>query len=144
MIGDYEITSGTILSNDEDSSNDTISVTITSQETSNCPDNYTLPIAWRDNFECYDPFAIDNIEGWTIIDNDGGTTWGANGVDFTNESYVGAGIIFNYPLATPVGGDMSVWNTYEGNQGLYFFASGANATTIPNDDISSTAVGQPN
>ena len=29
VIGDYEITSGTILSNDEDSSNDTISVTIT-------------------------------------------------------------------------------------------------------------------
>ena len=47
---------------------------------------------------------------------------------------MGAGIIFNYPLATPVSGDASVWNTYEGNQGLYFFASGANATTIPNDD----------
>ena len=98
-----------------------------------CPDEYELPIVWRENFECYDPFAIDNIEGWTIIDNDGGTTWGANGVDFTNEGYVGAGIIFNYPLATPVG-DASIWNTYEGNQGLYFFASGANATTIPNDD----------
>ena len=66
VIGDYEITSGTILSNDEDSSNDTISVTVTSQETSNCPDNYTLPIAWRDNFECYDPFIISDIGDWIL------------------------------------------------------------------------------
>jgi hypothetical protein len=70
-----------------------------------------------------------------MYDLDQGTTWGANEVDFENESYVGAGIVFNYPLAvSPTGGDISNWNTYEGNQGLNFFASGANTTTTPNDD----------
>ena len=132
--GDYNVTVSVNFEQDEDLSNNSVSQVVTCVASGDCPDEYELPIVWRENFECYDPFAIDNIEGWTIIDNDGGTTWGANGVDFTNESYVGAGIIFNYPLATPVGGDASIWNTYEGNQGLYFFASGANATTIPNDD----------
>ena len=134
QAGDYTITAYITYESDEIDTNNSSSTTITAIEAGDCPDEYELPIVWRENFECYDPFAIDNIEGWTIIDNDGGTTWGANGVDFTNESYVGAGIIFNYPLATPVSGDASIWNTYEGNQGLYFFASGANATTIPNDD----------
>ena len=104
--------------------------------TSNCPDEYELPIVWRDNFECYTPFAIDNIEGWTVIDGEGGITWGASDVDFTNEAYVGAGIIWNQLQAVPVnvGGDINGYAPYEGNQGLYFFASGANQTTYPNDD----------
>jgi hypothetical protein len=101
-----------------------------------CPDEYELPIVWRDNFECHTPFAIDNIEGWTIIDNDGGQTWGASDANFTNESYVGAGIIWNNNQATTDDGSAVVegYNTYEGDQGLYFIASGANSTTIPNDD----------
>jgi hypothetical protein len=100
-----------------------------------CPDEYELPIVWRDNFECHDAFAIDNIEGWTAIDGEGGTTWGASGVDFTNEEYIGSGIIWNNSLATPVdGADISNWSSYEGDQGLYFIASGANSTPFPNDD----------
>ena len=93
-----------------------------------------MPIVWRDGFECYTPFAIDNIEGWTAIDGEGGTTWGANDVDFTNESYAGAGIIWNSNEADNLGNDISGYNAYEGNQGLYFFASGANSTPFPNDD----------
>ena len=38
-----------------------------------------------------------------MYDLDGGTTWGANAVDFENESYVGTGIIYNQALATPTG-----------------------------------------
>ena len=87
IVGEYEITAGTILENDEDTSNDSVTITIISQETSNCPDNYSLPIAWRDNFECYDPFIISDIGDWIMYDLDGGTTWGANAVDFENESY---------------------------------------------------------
>ncbi len=132
--GDYIITSFITFENDENDTNNSISISITSVEAGDCPDNYELPIVWRENFECYEAFAIDNIDGWTIIDNDGGTTWGANAVDFTNESYVGSGIIFNNALATPATDDTSVWDSYEGNQGLYFFASGANSTTYPNDD----------
>jgi len=96
--------------------------------------NNELPIVWRDGFECYTPFAIDNIEGWTAIDGEGGTTWGANDVDFTNESYAGSGIIWNSNEADNLGNDISGYNAYEGNQGLYFFASGANSTPFPNDD----------
>ncbi|MCH1547100.1 MAG: T9SS type A sorting domain-containing protein, partial [Flavobacteriaceae bacterium] len=84
--------------------------------------------------ECHTPFAIDNIEGWTAIDGDGGTTWGWNDVDFANESYVGSGIIWNNNEATSTGGDISAYSSYDGDQGLYFIASGANGTTFPNDD----------
>ncbi len=130
-IGDYNLSVSAYLNEDENESNNTISELITNIGGGDCPDEYSLPIVWRDNFECYDPFAIENIGDWVMYDLDGGTTWGANAVDFTNESYVGTGIIFNYPLT---GSDAATWNTYEGNQGLYFFASGANSTTFPNDD----------
>ena len=134
VVGDYEIIAGTILANDEDTSNDSVTINIISQESSNCPDNYSLPIAWRDNFECYEPFIISDIGDWIIYDLDGGTTWGANAVDFENESYVGAGIVYNDVLATPSGEPVPEWDTFQGDQGLYFVASGANGTTIPNDD----------
>ena len=137
VMGEYTISVGTLLENDEDSSNDSVSINIVSQEVTVCPDDYSLPIVWRDNFECYDSFAIDNIGDWIIYDLDGGTTWGANAVDFENESYVGAGIIYNNSEATSSGSDIEeepLWNTYEGEQGLYFVASGANQTTTPNDD----------
>jgi len=134
IVDDYEIITGTILENDEDTSNDIFTVNIISQEATNCPDNYELPIAWRDYFECYDAFIISDIGDWIMYDLDGGTTWGANAVDFENESYVGTGIIYNDELATITGAPAPEWDTYEGEQGLYFVASGANGTTIPNDD----------
>ena len=95
-----------------------------------CPDEYELPIVWRDGFECYTPFAIDNIEGWTAIDGDASATYGANDVDFTNEGYTGSGIIWNNNEAASTGGDISGYSSYEGDQGLYFFA----ATSFLNDD----------
>tara|TARA_Y100000991_G_scaffold56544_1_gene41369 strand:- start:14847 stop:17396 length:2550 start_codon:yes stop_codon:yes gene_type:complete len=134
LEGDYEISVFISITNDENADNDSLTSVVTNIGGGDCPDQYSLPIVWRDNFECYDPFAIDNIGNWISYDNDGGTTWGANDLDFTNESYVGSAIIFNYPLSVSAGGDISTWNTYEGNQGLYFFASGANSTTFPNDD----------
>ena len=112
-IGDYNLSVSAYLNEDENESNNTISELITNIGGGDCPDEYSLPIVWRDNFECYDPFAIENIGDWVMYDLDGGTTWGANAVDFTNESYVGTGIIFNYPLT---GSDAATWNTYEGNQ----------------------------
>ena len=131
--GDYEILAS-VLVEDDNAENDSTTVTITNIGGGDCPEQYELPIVWQDNFECYEPFAIDNIGDWIAYDFEGGITWGAEGVDFTNEGYVGSGIIFNYPLSVSAGGDISNWNTYEGNQGLYFFASGANQTTYPNDD----------
>ena len=131
--GSYEITVTISYSIDEVEGNNSLTKNVTNVASGDCPDEYSLPIVWRDNFECYDAFVIENIGDWIMYDLDGGTTWGANAVDFTNESYVGTGIIFNYPLVA-TGSDTATWNTYEGSQGLYFFASGANSTTIPNDD----------
>ena len=74
--GNYSITCGLNLESDEDLSNNSISINITSQEEINCPDVYNLPIAWRDYFECYDAFTIDNFGEWISYDLDGGTTWG--------------------------------------------------------------------
>ncbi|MDA8904281.1 choice-of-anchor J domain-containing protein [Flavobacteriaceae bacterium] len=133
--GQYEITASIAYTNDEDNDNNSITKTIINTSSGGCPDEYELPIVWRDNFECHDAFAIDNIEGWTGIDGEGGTTWGASAVDFTNEEYIGSGIIWNNSLANSVDGtDISNWSSYEGTQGLYFFASGSGGTTFPNDD----------
>ena len=121
------------LFSDEVDTNNSVTKNITNVASGDCPDEYSLPTVWRDNFECYDAFTIDNFGDWVSYDLDGGTTWGANAIDFTNESYVGSGIIFNYPLVAAGSGTVE-WDTYEGNQGLYFFASGANSTTFPNDD----------
>jgi len=90
-------------------------------------------IIWDDNFETYPDWEIATIGDFTLIDNDLGTTWGSATYDFTNEGYVGTAIIWNPSAATPdASGD--VWNTHEGLKGLYFFASGANGSTTPNDD----------
>jgi len=137
--GDYEIVASTSLSNDENTNNDSSSTSFTSVAGGDCPDEYSLPIVWRDNFECHTEFAISDIGDWVMHDLDGGTTWGANDIGFTNESYVGTGIIYNHALASDetTAGSLTTfddWAPYEGNQGLYFFASGANSTTWPNDD----------
>ena len=133
LAGNYQITATVTYSVDEVEGNNTITKNVTNVASEDCPDEYSLPTLWRDNFECYDAFAIENIGDWIMYDLDGGTTWGANAVDFTNESYVGTAIVFNYPIVA-TGSDTAAWNTYEGNQGLYFFASGANSTAFPNDD----------
>ena len=133
LAGDYQITATVTFSADEVEGNNTVTKNVTNVASGDCPDEYSLPIVWRDNFECYDAFAIENIGDWVMHDLDGGTTWGANAVDFTNEGYVGTGMIFNYPLVATGSGTVD-WDTYEGSQGLYFFASGANSTTFPNDD----------
>lgn len=88
---------------------------------------------FQDGFEDYDDFTIDNFGDWIQVDVDGGTTWGSSDVDFPNESYVGAGIIFNLSQATILT-DGSGYAAYNGDKGLYFFASGANNTAFPNND----------
>ena len=137
--GDYEIVASTSLTSDENNANDSSSTSFTSIVGGDCPDEYSLPIVWRDNFECHTEFAISNIGDWVIHDLEGGQTWGANDIGYTNEGYFGSGIIYNHALASDETTAASLtsfddWAPYEGNQGLYFFASGANSTTFPNDD----------
>ena len=133
--GDYEIVASTSLSNDENTSNDISSTSFTSIAGGDCPDEYSLPIVWRDNFECHTEFAISNIGDWLMEDLDGGATYGANDVEFINESYVGTGIIYNHAIATDTGSTSTQpedWETYEGNQGLYFVS--AVTASAPNND----------
>lgn len=88
---------------------------------------------FEDSFEAYDDFTIDNFGDWIQIDLDGGQTWGVTELgDFPNVNYVGAGIIFNSTALDPDPGPDFAAHT--GEKGLYFFASGANGTTFPNDD----------
>ena len=86
-----------------------------------------------DDFESYPNFTITNFGDWTQTDLDGGTTWALQDVTFPNQGYVGAGIIFNNTLATGTAVSATM-NAYSGQKGLYFFASGANSTTYPNND----------
>ena len=130
-VGDYTIEVTVSSSTDENEENNSTSINITNVGSGDCPDEYDLPIVWRDNFECYEPFSISDINGWYIYDLDGEASWGSSAVNFTNESYTGSGIIFNYPLSSGAG-DTSIWNTYEGNQGLYFFD--AVSTAVQNND----------
>ena len=121
--GDYLI-EVSLLINDDNTQNDSTSLTVTNIGGGDCPEEYELPIVWQDNFECYDPFAIDNIGGWIMYDEDGLETYNSLDMNFTNEGYTGTGMIFNYPLAeNETGQNASAWNTYEGNQGLYFVAA---------------------
>ena len=137
VVGEYQITAGSSLTNDEETTNDSITVSLISQELPNCPDNYELPIVWRDYFECYDPFIISEIGDWIIYDLDGLPTYSSNAMDFVNEGYTGTGIIYNQNLATPSGNvpeEEALWNTYSGNQGLYFIAGVPASPVIQNDD----------
>ena len=57
-IGDYNLSVSAYLNEDENESNNTISELITNIGGGDCHDEYSLPIVWRDNFECYDPFLL--------------------------------------------------------------------------------------
>ncbi|SVC39676.1 uncharacterized protein METZ01_LOCUS292530, partial [marine metagenome] len=94
------------------------------------PTNDTL---FSETFESYSDFAISSIGEWLIIDNDGGTAYGHTIYDFFNEGYIGSAIIFNPSQTNPSSLGTSL-DTYSGSKGLYFFTSGANGTTTPNDD----------
>ncbi len=94
---------------------------------------FSQTVVFSDDFESYADFAIDNIGGWTLVDNDGGTTWGSTDYDFANEGYVGTCIVFNPSACTPTAVG-SEWDTHGGAKGMYFFASGASGSTTPNDD----------
>ena len=91
-LGDYNLSISASLSEDENQNNNTISEVITNVGGGDCPDQYSLPIVWRENFECYDPFIFENIGDWVIYDLDQLATYGANAMDFSNETYTGAGL----------------------------------------------------
>ncbi|MEQ3656830.1 MAG: choice-of-anchor J domain-containing protein [Dokdonia sp.] len=88
---------------------------------------------WEDSFEDFPDFDLA-FDGYTQIDNDASATYGSSTYDFTNEQYVGTGIVFNPSQALDGGGvpasDDPNWQARTGDKGAYFFA----ATSLLNDD----------
>lgn len=90
---------------------------------------------WEDGFESYDDFAIENIGGYTQIDNDASPTYNSNDYDFTNEGYTGTGIVWNATMTDPPATG-TVGDVRTGDKGIYFIA----ATSLLNDDYFITPV----
>ena len=93
---------------------------------------------WEDSFEAYADFEITTIGDWTQIDNDAAPTYGSVDYDFTNETYVGTGIVFNPSMATPDPNGTQTenadqnpnWVARTGDKAMYMIAS----TSLLNDD----------
>ncbi|MDD3563297.1 MAG: choice-of-anchor J domain-containing protein, partial [Candidatus Cloacimonetes bacterium] len=82
----------------------------------------------EDNFDTQTDFAL-SFNNWTQYDGDGYTSYGIEGVTYTNAYYTGSYIIFNPANTTPPIGDPA-FLPYSGSKYAACFA----ATTAPNDD----------
>jgi hypothetical protein len=139
QIGDYNLTVTAVFDEDENLNNNSISQLITNVGGGDCPDEYGPPIIWRENFECYEPFIFENIGDWLVYDIDQLATYGSNAMDFPSETYSGAGFIYNHAIATVSDENTNSqepewWDTYEGNQGLYFVSGVPSGSTTQNND----------
>lgn len=95
---------------------------------------------FTENFESYTDFTITEIGDWTMYDGDGNSTYGNEGVDFTNEGYTGTFIIYNASQTTP--SSVSGWQSHGGDKGYYCFAAtdSPNGTALNNDYIFSPQI----
>ena len=60
-----------------------------------------IPDAFVDDFERYEPFDVDKIGDWTLIDGDRAWTYENNNIDFPNEGERMAGMVFNPSKTSP-------------------------------------------
>ena len=86
-----------------------------------------------------DYFIFENIGDWLVYDIDQLATYGSNAMDFPSETYSGAGFIYNHAIATVSDENTNSqepewWDTYEGNQGLYFVSGVPSGSTTLNND----------
>ncbi|MFO7864978.1 MAG: carboxypeptidase regulatory-like domain-containing protein [Salinivirgaceae bacterium] len=86
-------------------------------------------MGFTDDFESYEDFIFENIGDYTQVDEDGGPTYGFQGVTFPNAEYTGSFIVFNPSQTTPALEDPE-FQPYSGSKYLVCFAS----TTPPNSD----------
>ncbi|PHS10600.1 MAG: hypothetical protein COA88_02315 [Kordia sp.] len=113
------------------------SVTITIADDDIVPASTYNATIFSDDFESYTDFAITNVGNWTMIDNDGDATYGADTQDFTNEAYTGSFIVFNPAATTPASG--AGWAAHGGDKGFYCFNSNGSVSGTPlNDDYAIT------
>ena len=77
-------------------------------------------VNWQDGW--FVSRKLDGVRCLTVIDANGEPSWQITDVNFTNEGFIGSGIIWsNSQVTGEAGADPSGYNTYEGDQGLYFF-----------------------
>ena len=81
-----------------------------------------------EDFEGLTDFAL-NFPPWTLVDVDGSTTYGFEGIDFANEYAPMAFIVFNPSQTTPVMADEEI-QPHGGNKFAACFAS----EVAPNND----------
>lgn len=74
-------------------------------------------VVFSDDFENYTAFTVDPTGSWTYYDVDGASTYGLNGATWTNQYYVGSGIVMNPSQVSP--SQSANWAPHSGNQ---FFA----------------------
>ena len=81
-----------------------------------------------DDVESYEPFLIDNIGDWTVIDQDGQPTVYPAGVTFPHAGEASSFMSFNYQLTTP---PLSVeyWGANSGSQYFASFGSASGSTS---------------
>jgi len=85
---------------------------------------------FEDSFETYENFILD-FPPWTQHDGDGGSTWGSQAYNFTNENYVGSFIIFNSSATEPPASGTD-WDAHTGNKYAACFST--KPPENPNDD----------
>lgn len=115
--------------------NSTYDLTIENDD--NVVNSTGISTIFYDGFENYPDFTITPVGGWTLIDNDGDSTYSADNFDFTNEGYTGSFIVFNPSATTPVAN--SGWDAHTGSKGYYCFNSTGSVSGSPlNDDYAIT------
>ncbi len=82
------------------------------------PPDYSGDSVIYDDFEKYASFAL-SVPNWTFRDQDKGVTWGIEGVQFDNENYVGAFILFNSQETDPP--NPTGWTAHSGSKMLVCF-----------------------
>lgn len=87
-------------------------------------------VVFSDDFESYAAFTVDPAGSWTYYDVDGASTYGLNGATWTNQYYVGSGIVMNPSQVDP--SQSASWAPYSGNQ---FFAVW---DAVPSEIVSGT------
>ncbi|PLX23661.1 MAG: hypothetical protein C0599_04045 [Salinivirgaceae bacterium] len=102
---------------------------IVAQEGYNANFSWNNALGFSDSFEDYEDFNYTDFGGYTLVDGDGGSAYGFQGVDFPNTGYVGSYIVFNPSLTTPALTDPE-FQPVTGDKYLVCFAS----QTPPNDD----------
>lgn len=62
-----------------------------------------MPNAFYDDFESYEPFKVNSIGQWKLIDGDGAWTYKNNNIDYPGEGERMAAMVYNNNKTTPAG-----------------------------------------